>query len=81
MTTATGPIFLTRGTQAKVDAMPTTRAGRVVSSILDTDPSKRRVYVDDIDGTRRALAWEDDVPATQMAGMSWFDFLAMSKYV
>lgn len=61
MTTATGPVRVTRGTQAQVDAVPATKPGRIISSIKDSDPTKRRLYVEMYDGTRKGLAWQSEL--------------------
>lgn len=60
MGTAIGPLRITRGTLATVNALPAVKPGRLIGSILDPDAAKRRVFVEMADGSRKGLAWEGE---------------------
>ncbi len=60
MTTAVGPVRVTRGTKAQVDALTKNKPGRLLASILDAVTANQRMYVEMPDKTLRGLAWEGE---------------------
>ena len=65
----TKDIRITRGTQAKVDALTKNKHGRIVASISDTDATKHRVYIE-VNGTHKGLAWKTEVDAKANSDLS-----------